>query len=77
MDAPRSPPFAAPGLGGSPPRHILRRQVATYGTDFGTMHIEFQLPGSERIGRQSQSWIRIGQNWKTVAAHVSLMGTHA
>jgi len=36
-------------------------------------NIEFVRAGSERIGRQSQTWVRLPEGWRVVAAHVSLM----
>ena len=34
---------------------------------------EFRRDGSARIGRQSQTWVRIAEGWRVVAAHVSLL----
>jgi hypothetical protein len=34
---------------------------------------EFQREGSDRIGRQSQTWVRLPGGWRVVAAHVSLI----
>lgn len=60
--------------GGSPPRHILRQAITTYGRDFATTNIEFQRVGGNTIGRQSQAWVRTESGWRIVSAHVSLMG---
>ncbi len=55
-------------------RTITARQITTFGTDFAVADIEFQRAGSDRIGRQSQTWVRMpGVGWRVVAAHVSLM----
>lgn len=54
-------------------REILRTHITTYGEDYATTHIEFRRKGSERIGRQSQTWLRTPEGWRVVAAHVSLM----
>ncbi|MEN4918292.1 oxalurate catabolism protein HpxZ [Achromobacter spanius] len=54
-------------------RRVLRTAITTYGTDFATTNIEFQRDGSDRIGRQSQTWMRTPQGWRVVSAHVSLM----
>lgn len=54
-------------------RAITRQQITTYGRDFATTHIEFQREGSARTGRQSQTWLRLPEGWRVVAAHVSLM----
>lgn len=55
-------------------RRVLRTAITTYGEDFATTNIEFQRDGSDRIGRQSQTWMRTPQGWRVVSAHVSLMG---
>ncbi len=55
-------------------RRVLRTAITTYGRDFATANLEFQRDGSERTGRQSQTWMRTPQGWRVVAAHVSLMG---
>lgn len=54
-------------------RRVLRTAITTYGTDFATANLEFQRDGSDRIGRQSQTWMRTPQGWRVVSAHVSLM----
>ncbi|MBC9904738.1 MULTISPECIES: oxalurate catabolism protein HpxZ [Achromobacter] len=54
-------------------RRVLRAVVTTYGQDFATANLEFQRDGSDRIGRQSQTWMRTPEGWRVVAAHVSLM----
>ena len=55
-------------------RVILRTQITTYGGHFATIHVEFQRVGSERIGRQTQTWLKLPEGWRVVSAHVSLMG---
>ncbi|MES2711553.1 MAG: oxalurate catabolism protein HpxZ [Pseudomonadota bacterium] len=56
-------------------RALLRTVITTYGTDFATANTTFQREGSDKTGRQSQSWVRIPDvGWRVVAAHVSLMG---
>jgi len=54
-------------------RTIVRTAITTYGRDFATTHIEFVREGSTRVGRQSQTWLRLPEGWRVVAAHVSLM----
>ncbi|AUA58835.1 Protein of uncharacterised function (DUF3225) [Achromobacter spanius] len=54
-------------------RRVLRTAITTYGNDFATTNIEFQREGSDRIGRQSQTWMRTPAGWRVVSAHVSLM----
>ena len=54
-------------------REVLRTVITTYGTDFATANIEFRREGAARTGRQSQTWARMPEGWRVVAAHVSLM----
>jgi ketosteroid isomerase-like protein len=54
-------------------RDLLRTVITTYGHDFATTNIEFRRKGTERNGRQSQTWVRLEQGWRVVAAHVSWM----
>jgi hypothetical protein len=54
-------------------REILRTQITTYGDCFGTTHIEFRRAGSERCGRQTQTWMKTPDGWHVVSAHVSLL----
>lgn len=54
-------------------RRVLRTSITTYGTGFATANLEFQRDGSDRVGRQSQTWMRTPAGWRVVAAHVSLM----
>ncbi len=63
------------GRGGAPPRELLRVSVTTFGHDFAVANAEFQRVGSDRRGRQSQTWVRFDAGWKVVAAHVSLQET--
>ena len=55
-------------------RDVLRTHITTYGDTFATTQIEFQRHGSDRIGRQTQAWVRMAEGWRVVSAHVSLMG---
>lgn len=52
-------------------RTLRNRRIITFGRDFGVANTEFQFVGSNKIGRQSQTWIRTEQGWKIVSAHVS------
>lgn len=63
------------GRGGSPQRRLGRLAIATYGSDLATANVEFFRAGSERRGRQSQTWVRFADGWKVVSAHVSLEGS--
>jgi hypothetical protein len=63
------------GRGGSPQRTLGRVAITSYGRDLATANAEFFREGSDRRGRQSQTWVRFSDGWKVVAAHVSLEGT--
>lgn len=52
-------------------RNTKNQRIMTFGRDFGTTNIEYRSPGSERVGRQSQTWARTDDGWKIVSAHVS------
>ncbi len=65
------------GRGGSPQRRLGRVEITAYGPDFATADAEFFRDGSDRRGRQSQSWVRFSDGWKVVSAHVSLEGSHS
>jgi hypothetical protein len=54
-------------------RTVTRTALTTFGSDYGVANIEFIRAGNERIGRQSQTWVRFDEGWRVVAAHVSLM----
>lgn len=54
-------------------RTVNRTAVTTFGRDFAAANIEFRRGGAARAGRQSQTWVRMPEGWRVVAAHVSLM----
>ncbi|MDB5928694.1 MAG: hypothetical protein JWR60_401 [Polaromonas sp.] len=58
-------------------RTVLKTVITTYGHDFATANLEFQRIGSDRAGRQSQTWLRTADGWRVVAAHVSLLAPAA
>lgn len=58
-------------------REVLRTVITTYGHDFATANLEFRRIGSSRTGRQSQTWVRMPEGWRVVAAHVSLLDAMA
>ena len=47
--------------------------ITTFGEDYAVCSTEFTREGSERIGRQQQTWVRFPCGWRIVAAQVSLM----
>ncbi len=59
--------------GGAPPRTLVRTVITTFGRDFGTANTEYLRKGSGRVGRQSQTWVRMPEGWCIVSAHVSLL----
>lgn len=63
------------GRGGSPQRKLGRVAITVYGDSFATADAEFFREGSDRRGRQTQSWVRFPDGWKVVSAHVSLEGS--
>ncbi|AXB77256.1 oxalurate catabolism protein HpxZ [Novosphingobium sp. P6W] len=63
------------GRGGSPQRRLGRVAITVYGDSFATADAEFFREGSDRRGRQTQSWVKFAGGWKVVSAHVSLEGT--
>lgn len=54
-------------------RELVQTAITTYGYDFATANCEFRRAGSDKTGRQSQTWIRTPAGWRVVAAHVSLL----
>jgi len=53
-------------------RSLRRTVITTYGEDFATASTEF-VRTSGKIGRQMQTWVRMPQGWRVVAAHVSVI----
>jgi hypothetical protein len=59
-------------------RRISRTVITTYGRDFATASTLFErdtVPG--KLGRQMQTWARLPERWRIVAAHVSLIDAEA
>jgi hypothetical protein len=55
-------------------RSLSRTVITTFGRDFATASTLFHrdsAPG--RVGRQMQSWARLPEGWRIVAAHVSVI----
>ncbi|VFR82894.1 no significant database hits [plant metagenome] len=55
-------------------RSIVKTQITTFGRDMATAHLEFRREGVEKVGRQTQTWVRMPEGWRVVSAHVSSMG---
>ncbi|HEI8867267.1 TPA: oxalurate catabolism protein HpxZ [Serratia odorifera] len=54
-------------------RRLENTVITTYGDDMAVASTEFRREGSERTGRQMQTWVKLPIGWRIVAAHVSLM----
>jgi hypothetical protein len=47
--------------------------IVSFGEDYAVCSTEFTREGSDRVGRQQQTWVRFPFGWRIVAAQVSLM----
>ncbi len=56
-------------------RRTIRLEIVTFGTDFGSVTLEFERDSPNGIvrGRQSQVWVRMAEGWRIVSAHVSTL----
>ena len=54
-------------------RALKNTVITTYGRDCATAMTEFRREGGNKLGRQSQTWVRMQPGWRVVAAHVSLI----
>jgi 1-carboxybiuret hydrolase subunit AtzH-like protein len=54
-------------------RSLRNTRITTFGREFGVANTEYLPSGSDRVGRQSQTWVRTDQGWKIVSAHVSFL----
>jgi hypothetical protein len=52
-------------------RALRNTRITTYGRDYGTANTEYLPEGSDKVGRQSQTWVRFPEGWRIVCAHVS------
>jgi hypothetical protein len=69
IDAIRAFRAARPSAGLA--RTLAATVITTFGRDFATAMTEFRRVGNDRVGRQSQTWVRFAEGWRVVAAHVS------
>lgn len=58
--------------GGAPQRRNGRTVITTFGRDLATVNREFERIAGGQQGRQSQTWVRLPEGWRIVAAHVSV-----
>lgn len=54
-------------------RQLRHTTIVTFGEDYAVCSTEFTREGSEKTGRQQQTWVRLPDGWRIVAAQVSLM----
>jgi hypothetical protein len=53
-------------------RKLSKTMITTYGRDFAVASTLFhRAPG--KVGRQMQTWVRVKDGWRVVAAHVSVI----
>jgi hypothetical protein len=55
-----------------PGRRLKDTTILAYGHSVAVVTTFFGYPGSEVLGRQSQTWVRLPEGWRIVTAHVSL-----
>ena len=71
IEAIRAFRLARPAVGLA--RSLAHTVITTFGRDFATAMTEFHRSGQASIGRQSQTWVRMAEGWRVVAAHVSVV----
>jgi hypothetical protein len=71
IDAIRAFRIARPSVGLA--RTLQNTTITTFGRDMATAMTEFRREGGNKTGRQSQTWVRMPEGWRVVAAHVSLL----
>jgi hypothetical protein len=55
-------------------RTLDRTVITTYGRDFAVASTLFRRDGAPgKVGRQMQTWARMREGWRVVAAHVSII----
>jgi hypothetical protein len=53
-------------------RTLSKTVISTYGRDFAVASTLFHRPSMPgKVGRQMQTWVRLTEGWRVVAAHVS------
>ncbi len=59
-------------------RDLEKLVITTYGNDFAVASTMFRRPAMKgKVGRQMQTWVRMPQGWRIVAAHVSVIADPA
>ena len=55
-------------------RRLSRTVITSYGRDMAVAATLFHRDGAPgRVGRQMQTWVRMPEGWRVVAAHVSII----
>jgi hypothetical protein len=55
-------------------RRLEKTQITAYGKDLAVASTLFRRDSAPRkLGRQMQTWVRLPEGWRIVAAHVSLI----
>nr|WP_314418829.1 oxalurate catabolism protein HpxZ [uncultured Erwinia sp.] len=54
-------------------RQLRNTVITTFGEDYAVCSTEFTREGSDKIGRQQQTWVKLPCGWRIVAAQVSLI----
>ena len=55
-------------------RRIDKTVITTYGRDLATANTLFYRDNAlGKVGRQSQTWVRLAEGWRVVSAHVSVI----
>jgi hypothetical protein len=55
-------------------RTLEKTVITTFGRDFATASTLFRRPSAPGcIGRRTQTWVRMSEGWRVVAAHVSVI----
>ena len=52
-------------------RTLKNTVITTFGRNLAVANTESDRPNSAATGRQSQTWVRMPEGWRIVAAHVS------
>jgi len=54
-------------------RALSRVRITTFGDDVALAMCEFHRSDSDKLGMQTQTWLRFADGWKIVSAHVSMI----
>jgi hypothetical protein len=53
-------------------RELVKYVITTYGDRLAVANALFRRAGVAKLGRQSQTWVKLDGAWKVISAHVSL-----